>query len=198
MDGLAVPVPALVQRSGAAARCSRQGDGSRSVPPPRGKTTFLWQVLADRLPVPACPREGLLYFSFEDERLARIDCRGFQWVIPRSTTRFFRNGADRAPGRPSSWTKSRWCGSEGFVRACWTRAREDVPLQLSAPTVEPGGGRPRCTGVRSRHSCCPSASRVLRHAGAEPQQRLQSLDQVHPVRARKNGCGSYLMCGRLC
>jgi hypothetical protein len=34
-----------------------------------GKTTFLWQCLGDRLAAGA-PRESLLYFSFEDERLA--------------------------------------------------------------------------------------------------------------------------------
>lgn len=34
-----------------------------------GKTTFLWQVLADRL-AGGTAREGLLYFNFEDERLA--------------------------------------------------------------------------------------------------------------------------------
>ncbi|MBM4126990.1 MAG: ATP-binding protein [Nitrospira sp.] len=34
-----------------------------------GKTTFLWQVVADRL-AQGTAREGLLYFSFEDERLA--------------------------------------------------------------------------------------------------------------------------------
>ena len=33
-----------------------------------GKTTFLWQVIADHL-AQGTPREGLLYFNFEDERL---------------------------------------------------------------------------------------------------------------------------------
>jgi predicted AAA+ superfamily ATPase len=36
-----------------------------------GKTTFLWQVLADRL-AQGFEREALLYFNFEDERLAGI------------------------------------------------------------------------------------------------------------------------------
>ena len=34
-----------------------------------GKTTLLWQILQDRLAA-GTPREGLLYFGFEDERLA--------------------------------------------------------------------------------------------------------------------------------
>ena len=36
-----------------------------------GKTTFLWQVISDRL-AKGTAREGLLYFSFEDERLADV------------------------------------------------------------------------------------------------------------------------------
>ncbi|MGQ9663511.1 MAG: ATP-binding protein [Kiritimatiellia bacterium] len=34
-----------------------------------GKTTFLWQVLADRVAA-GTPREGILYFNLDDERLA--------------------------------------------------------------------------------------------------------------------------------
>ena len=36
-----------------------------------GKTTFLWQVIAERL-VAKTPREQLLYFNFEDERLGGL------------------------------------------------------------------------------------------------------------------------------
>ena len=36
-----------------------------------GKTTFLWQVLADRM-AGGTPREGILYFNFDDERLADL------------------------------------------------------------------------------------------------------------------------------
>jgi hypothetical protein len=45
-----------------------------------GKTTFLWQVLSDRLAAGA-PREALLYFSFEDERLAGMKASDLQWVV---------------------------------------------------------------------------------------------------------------------
>ena len=34
-----------------------------------GKSSFLWQLLGDRAAA-GTPREGLLYFNFEDERLA--------------------------------------------------------------------------------------------------------------------------------
>jgi predicted AAA+ superfamily ATPase len=36
-----------------------------------GKTTFLWQVLSDRVAA-GTPREGILYFNFDDERLAEL------------------------------------------------------------------------------------------------------------------------------
>ncbi len=39
-----------------------------------GKTTFLWQVAADRLAA-GTPREGILYFSFDDERLLDLEAR---------------------------------------------------------------------------------------------------------------------------
>jgi uncharacterized protein len=45
-----------------------------------GKTTFLWQILADRHTA-GMDREGLLYFSFEDERLAGMSARDLNLVI---------------------------------------------------------------------------------------------------------------------
>lgn len=45
-----------------------------------GKTTFLWQVLADRL-AKGTGRQGLLYFSFEDERLAGMSAGDLDLVV---------------------------------------------------------------------------------------------------------------------
>jgi len=45
-----------------------------------GKTTFLWQILADRLAA-GTPRDGLLYFSFEDERLAGMTAANLGLVL---------------------------------------------------------------------------------------------------------------------
>ena len=45
-----------------------------------GKTTFLWQCLADRLAAGA-PREALLYLNFEDERLVGLQATELQWVV---------------------------------------------------------------------------------------------------------------------
>ena len=45
-----------------------------------GKTTFLWQCLADRLAAGA-PCEALLYLNFEDERLVDLQATDLQWVV---------------------------------------------------------------------------------------------------------------------
>ena len=45
-----------------------------------GKTIFLWQCLADRLKA-GTPRDALLYFNFEDERLAEMTAQELQWVV---------------------------------------------------------------------------------------------------------------------
>ena len=45
-----------------------------------GKTTFLWQVLADRQAA-GIEREGLLYLSFEDERLAGMTAGDLNLVV---------------------------------------------------------------------------------------------------------------------
>ena len=45
-----------------------------------GKTTLLWQFLADRLAA-GTPREGLLYFNFEDERLAGLAAADLQLLV---------------------------------------------------------------------------------------------------------------------
>ena len=51
------------------------------------------------------PATGLLYFNFEDERLAEMAVRDLQWVLEEYYA-LCRSGA--TGGRPcSSWTKSR-------------------------------------------------------------------------------------------
>jgi uncharacterized protein len=45
-----------------------------------GKTSLLWQILADRFSQ-GTPREGLLYFSFEDERLAGMQAIDLDMLV---------------------------------------------------------------------------------------------------------------------
>ena len=63
-----------------------------------GKTTFLWQCLGDRLHA-GTPRSALLYFNFEDERLAEMTAHELHWVVEEYST----------PSKPSSC--SNWNGA---------------------------------------------------------------------------------------
>ena len=45
-----------------------------------GKTTFLWQCLADRLRA-GTPREALLLLSFEDDRLVGLETADLSWLV---------------------------------------------------------------------------------------------------------------------
>jgi len=45
-----------------------------------GKTSLMWQLLADRV-AQGTPREGLLYFSFEDERLADMQVQDLDALV---------------------------------------------------------------------------------------------------------------------
>ena len=78
-DGLATAVPGFTRRDvhvpGVRGKAMAVIGMRRS-----GKTTFLWQCLADRLSA-GTPREALLYCNFEDERLAGMAATDLQWVV---------------------------------------------------------------------------------------------------------------------
>lgn len=79
VDSLASPVPASTRRDIRVPAVPRKAVaviGMRRT----GKTTFLWQVLADRL-AQGTGREGLLYFNFEDERLAGMKAADLNLVV---------------------------------------------------------------------------------------------------------------------
>lgn len=70
LDAEAAPIPVFTRRDihvPAIAKKAIAVIGMRRT----GKTTFLWQVLADRVAA-GTPREGILYFNFDDERLADL------------------------------------------------------------------------------------------------------------------------------
>lgn len=78
-DALAAPGPALTRRT---IRLPKVPGKALAVIGMRrsGKTTFLWQCLAERWQA-GTPRNALLYFNFEDERLAGMGARDLQWVV---------------------------------------------------------------------------------------------------------------------
>ena len=79
VDALAAPVPAFTRRDlrlpGVPGKAVAVIGMRRT-----GKTTFLWQVLADRL-AQGTAREGLLYFSFEDERLVGMTAADLNLLV---------------------------------------------------------------------------------------------------------------------
>ena len=79
VDSLASPVPTFTRRDvrlpGVPGKAVAVIGMRRT-----GKTTFLWQVLSDRL-AQRTSREGLLYFNFEDERLAGMKASELNLVV---------------------------------------------------------------------------------------------------------------------
>jgi hypothetical protein len=79
VDGLAAPVPTHTRRDIRVPAVPKKAIaviGARRA----GKTTFLWQIAGDRLAA-GTPREALLYFGFEDERLAGMTARDLGIVL---------------------------------------------------------------------------------------------------------------------
>lgn len=79
VDGLTMEIPAFTRRDISVPDIRKKVFaviGMRR----SGKTTFLWQCLADRL-AGGVPREALLYFNFEDERLADMRADDLHLVV---------------------------------------------------------------------------------------------------------------------
>ena len=79
VDSLAATVPPLTRRDVRLPGIPRK---AVAVIGPRrgGKTTFLWQVIGERLAA-GSGREGLFYFNFEDERLAGLSATDLHVVV---------------------------------------------------------------------------------------------------------------------
>ena len=134
-----------------------------------GKTSLLWQILADRV-ANGMPREGLLYFSFEDERLADMQVQDLDllvelfyqlnpsWRDARRAT-FFLDEIQLVP----DW--------ELFVRRLLDSENIDLFLSGSSARLL---SREVATSMRGRAMeaiVSPFSFReVLRHSGREPQK----------------------------
>lgn len=139
-----------------------------------GKTSLLWQILSERVTA-GTPREGLLYFSFEDERLVGMsvdDLEGLleayyrlnpQWRDERRAC-FFLDEIQLVPG---------W---ERFARRILDS--ENIELFLSGSSARMLS-REVATSMRGRAMeaiVTPFSFReALRHAGREPVQPVARL-----------------------
>ncbi len=176
VDSLATPVPALTRRD--VRLPAVRGKAVAVIGMRRsGKTMFLWQVLADRL-VQGIAREGLLYFSFEDERLAGMGAADLHLVLEeyyrlhphwrdRRRAVFFLDEVQVVPG---------W---EAFARRLLDTERVDLFLSGSSARLL---SREVATSMRGRAMealVLPFSFReYLRHVGREPQAAVERLTKA--------------------
>lgn len=147
-----------------------------------GKTTLLWQVLADRLARAAAdppdPRHGLMYFSFEDERLAGLQGRHLDLLVEeyfrlhpewrdRRRATFFLDEIQLVPG---------W---ELFARRLLDTEKIDLFLSGSSARLL---SREVATSMRGRAMEAVvhpfSFRESLRHAGCEPKKNADRLTKA--------------------
>lgn len=176
VDALSAPVPVLTRRDvwlPAVPNKATAVIGMRRA----GKTSLLWKILADRL-AQGTPREGLLYFSFEDERLAGMQASDLdmlveeyyrlypEWRDQRRAT-FFLDEIQVVPG---------W---EVFARRLLDS--EEIDLYLSGSSARLLS-REVATSMRGRamESVVPPFSfrESLRHAGREPLKSPEHLPKA--------------------
>lgn len=142
-----------------------------------GKTTFLWQVLSERWRA-GVPRDALLLFSFEDERLMGMQATDLQMLVeeyyllyPQKRDRervvFFLDEIQVVPG---------W---EMFVRRLMDTENVEVFLSGSSARLL---SREVATSMRGRAMevrLYPFSFReYLRHHGCEPEQPLAHLSKA--------------------
>lgn len=174
VDSLAMPAPALTRRDvwlpSVPAKKATAVIGMRRA----GKTSLLWQLLAQRLAAGAA-REDLLYFSFEDERLAGMGVADLDLMVqeyfklhPQARQRrrvtFFLDEIQLVPG---------W---ELFARRLLDTENVEVFLSGSSARLL---SREVATSMRGRAMEAVvqpfSFRECLRHAGAEPAQPVERL-----------------------
>ncbi|MCK4547832.1 MAG: ATP-binding protein [Candidatus Eisenbacteria sp.] len=142
-----------------------------------GKTTLLWQVLADRV-AQGVAREGLLYFSFEDERLAGMAAADLNLVVEE----FYRLNPEWRDTRRALFLLDEIQGVPGWE----TFARrlldtENIELFVSGSSAKLLS-REVATSMRGRAmeaTVFPFSFReYLRHHGREPQRAAARLPKA--------------------
>ncbi len=192
IEGLAAAPPTLTRRS---ARLPAVPNKTMAIIGIRrgGKTSFLWQCLADRLGA-GTPREALLMLGLEDDRLAGIQTSDLSWLVEeyfslhpqfrdnRAVT-FFLDEIQVVPG---------W---EQFVRRLTDTERIDLFLSGSSAKLL---SREVATSMRGRALetlIYPFSFReALRHTGDDPTKDWQRLTKATRS-GIDNRLGRYLIEG---
>lgn len=176
VDSLATPVPRMTRRD------IRMPDipnkavaviGMRRA----GKTTCLWQLLADRL-AQGTGREGLLYFGFEDERLAGMSVSDLNLLVEE----YYRLNPDWRDRRRASFFLDEIQnvpGWETFVRRLLDSEQIDLFVSGSSARLL---SREVATSMRGRAveaRVYPFSFReYLRHRGREPEMAIQRITKA--------------------
>ncbi len=183
LDGLSSPPPPLTRRD---VRLPAVPGKALAVIGVRrsGKTTFLWQCLADRLAA-GTPREALLLLGFEDDRLVGMEIADLSWLVEEyfrsqpgirdaQTATFFLDEIQLVPG---------W---EAFARRLVDTERVNLFLSGSSARLL---SREVASSMRGRalevliHPF--SFREMLRHLGAEPDAPWDRLPKA--VRSELDG-----------
>lgn len=192
VDSLAAPVPEFIRRD---VRLPKVRGKAVTVIGMRrsGKTFFLWQVLSDRLAL-GTGREGLLYFGFEDERLADMKASDLHLVVEE----YYRLHPEWRDKKKAVFfldeiqTVSGW---EVFVRRLLDT--ENVELFLSGSSSRLLS-REVATSMRGRALAAlvhPFSFReYLRYLGREPKDHPDRLPKAARSSLEKD-LGSYLING---
>lgn len=142
-----------------------------------GKTSLLWQILADRL-AQGTPREGLLYFSFEDERLAGMQARDLD-LLAEEYSRLYPEWRDRRRATFFLDEIQVVPGWERFARRLLDSEKVDRFLSGSSARLL---SREVATSMRGRAMeavVLPFSFREsLRHAGREPLEPPERLTKA--------------------
>jgi predicted AAA+ superfamily ATPase len=176
VDSLALPVPTFTRRD---VRVPAVPGKAIAVIGMRrtGKTTFLWQILADRL-AQGTGREGLLYFNFEDERLGGMKAADLNRVVEE----YYRLHPEWRDQRRAVFfldeiqTVEGW---EPFARRLLDTERVDLFISGSSARLL---SREVATSMRGRAMEAlvhPFSFReYLRHSGREPRQMPERLPKA--------------------
>ncbi len=192
VDGLASPVPTLTRRD--VWMPSVPGKATTVIGMRRaGKTTLLWQVLEERCSTGA-ERESLLYFSFEDERLAGMRTSDLDLLVEeyykrcperrdRQKVTFFLDEIQTVPG---------W---EVFARRLLDSETLDLFLSGSSARLLSREVASSMRGRAMEAIVFPFSFREsLRHAGREPQTKFKDMTKAHISFVNK-ALIEYLTCG---
>ena len=192
VDSMAMAPPSMTRREVHVPRVP--GKALAVIGPRRaGKTTFLWQMLGERLEAKV-PREHLLYFNFEDERLAEMTALDLALVMEEDY-RLYPELRDRERAVFFLDEIQVVTGWEQFTRRILDTEQVDLVLSGSSAKLL---SREIATSMRGRAMealVLPFSFReFLRHRQVEPQEKVDRLTKAKRS-ALDKGLRDYLTAG---